>query len=100
MISLTAALQMAGAALQADSQAIGITGQNLTNQTTPGYARQIVQMESDGYNPSQNLPVASASTPAIPAASSRSRLSGISKASPDNINRSRKAHTRSPRCWT
>lgn len=46
---------MAGAALQADSQAIGITGQNLTNQTTPGYARQIVQMESDGYNPSQNL---------------------------------------------
>jgi flagellar hook-associated protein 1 FlgK len=53
MITLNAALQMAGSALQADSQAIGITGENLANQTTAGYAAQIVEPQSDGYNPSQ-----------------------------------------------
>jgi len=100
MISLTAALQMAGAALQADSQAIGITGQNLTNQTTPDMRARLCRWRVTDTILRRTWPVASASTPAIPAASSRSRLSGISKASPDNINRSRKAHTRSPRCWT
>jgi flagellar hook-associated protein 1 len=52
MITLNAALQMASSALQADSQAIGITGENLANQTTAGYAAQIVEPQTDGYNPS------------------------------------------------
>jgi flagellar hook-associated protein 1 FlgK len=55
MITLNAALQTAGSALSAESTAIGITGQNLSNQTTPGYARQIVSTETDGFNPSLNL---------------------------------------------
>jgi flagellar hook-associated protein 1 FlgK len=55
MISLNAALDLAGAALSADSQAIGITGQNLANQTTPGYAAQIVEPQSDAFDISQGL---------------------------------------------
>jgi flagellar hook-associated protein 1 FlgK len=55
MISLNAALQVAAAALNADSQAIGITGQNLANQTTPGYAAQIVEPQSDAFNVTQGL---------------------------------------------
>src|SRR5580704_12185597 len=50
MISLNAALQMAAGALNADSQAIGITGQNLANQTTPGYAAQVVEPKSDAFD--------------------------------------------------
>ncbi len=50
MISLNAALQMAAGALNADSQAIGITGQNLANQTTPGYAAQVVEPQSDIFD--------------------------------------------------
>jgi len=55
MIPLNAALQLAGAALNADSQAIAITGQNLANQTTPGYAAQTVEPQSDAFNLSQGL---------------------------------------------
>lgn len=47
---------MAGNALRSDSQAIGITGQNLANQTTPGYAAERAEAQADGYNPSQNQP--------------------------------------------
>src|ERR1700722_6243553 len=50
MISLDAALQMAASALNADSQAIGITGQNLANQPTPGYAAQVVEPQSDIFD--------------------------------------------------
>jgi flagellar hook-associated protein 1 len=50
MISLNATLQMAASALNADSQAIGITGQNLANQTTPGYAAQVVEPKSDAFD--------------------------------------------------
>lgn len=53
MLTLNSALETLGSALQAESQAIGITGENLTNQTTPGYAAQIVEPQADGYNPSQ-----------------------------------------------
>jgi flagellar hook-associated protein 1 FlgK len=53
MITLNAALQMAGNALSADSTAIGITGQNLANQTTPGYATQTVETQADGFDQSQ-----------------------------------------------
>jgi flagellar hook-associated protein 1 FlgK len=55
MIPLNAALQTAGAALNADSQAIAITGQNLANQTTPGYAAQTVEPQSDAFNLTQGL---------------------------------------------
>jgi flagellar hook-associated protein 1 FlgK len=55
MIPLNAALQMAGAALSADSQAISITGENLANQTTPGYAAQIVEPQTDAFNITQGL---------------------------------------------
>jgi flagellar hook-associated protein 1 len=55
MITLNAALQISAEALNADSQAIGITGQNLANQTTPGYAAQLVEPESDAFNLTQGL---------------------------------------------
>ena len=55
MITLNAALQMSAEALNADSQAIGITGQNLANQTTPGYAAQLVEPQSDAFNLTQGL---------------------------------------------
>jgi flagellar hook-associated protein 1 len=55
MLTLNAALQQAGNALSADSQAIGITGQNLANQSTAGYAAQIVEPQSDGFDLSQGL---------------------------------------------
>jgi flagellar hook-associated protein 1 FlgK len=55
MITLTAALNVAGGALEADSQAIAITGENLTNQSTPGYSRQIALSQSDGFSPTQGL---------------------------------------------
>jgi flagellar hook-associated protein 1 FlgK len=55
MITLNSALVTAGNALQQDSLAIGITGQNLSNQTTPGYAVQTVDAQADGYNPSLGL---------------------------------------------
>jgi flagellar hook-associated protein 1 len=55
MITLNTVLQAAGNALNADSQAIGITGQNLANQTTPGYAAQIVEPQTDGFDPALGL---------------------------------------------
>lgn len=56
MITLNAALQISANALNEDSQAIGITGENLANQTTPGYAAQAVEPESDAFNLSDGLP--------------------------------------------
>jgi flagellar hook-associated protein 1 len=55
MITLNAALQISADALNADTQAIGITGQNLANQTTPGYAVQNVEPQSDAFNLTQGL---------------------------------------------
>ncbi len=54
MLTLNSALETLGSALQSESTAIGITGENLSNQATPGYARQIVQPQADGYDPSRS----------------------------------------------
>jgi len=56
MIPLSATLQVAANALTQDSTAIGITGQNLANQTTPGYAVQTVEPLSDAFDLSGNEP--------------------------------------------
>jgi flagellar hook-associated protein 1 FlgK len=54
MITLTGALQTVASALRTDSAAIGITGQNLANQTTPGYAAQLAEPRTDGYDPTRS----------------------------------------------
>src|SRR5215472_10319385 len=55
MVTLTGALRVAANSLRANSEALGITGQNLANQGMPGYARQIVHTHTDGFQPSQSL---------------------------------------------
>lgn len=55
MVTLNSALEGATSAMQADTQAMAVTSMNLNSQNVPGYARQIVQMTADGYDPALGL---------------------------------------------
>jgi flagellar hook-associated protein 1 FlgK len=55
MLTLTSALESAVSAMQADTQAMGVTSMNLDSQNVAGYARQVVQMTADGFDPAAGL---------------------------------------------
>src|SRR5579884_285665 len=56
MGNLTSALYNAAAGLKAFQNALDITQNNVTNSSTPGYARQIATLESRPFNPQAGIP--------------------------------------------
>jgi flagellar hook-associated protein 1 FlgK len=50
MGSLTALLSLSRTALGAEQQAIDITSQNVANQNTPGYTRQVATFTDDAVS--------------------------------------------------
>src|SRR2546426_4375646 len=56
MVTLFAALQSSANALKANSEALAVTERNINNLGVPGYARQIVSLAEDGFDPAHGLP--------------------------------------------
>src|SRR5580700_6120113 len=55
MGSLFSALHSAGQSLQAIEQAINVTQNNVTNANSPGYAEQVPDLISQGFQPNTGL---------------------------------------------